>query len=83
MKNLIGILWCILQQVPEAPYNNETQALETKCPEACRSNYPTEQRITLPPVSAACPRPDGGRISPPDGPGIPSRGIEVTNYHND
>jgi len=31
---------------PEAPYNNETQALETKCPEACRSNYPTEQRIT-------------------------------------
>jgi hypothetical protein len=23
------------------------------------------------------------RISPPEGAGIPSRGIEVTNYHND
>jgi spermidine synthase len=33
------------------PYNNETQASETKCTEACRSNYPAKQRITRPPTS--------------------------------
>jgi len=33
------------------PYNNETQASETKCTEACRSNYPAKQRITQPPTS--------------------------------
>jgi hypothetical protein len=27
------------------PYNNETQASETKCTEACRSNYPAKQRV--------------------------------------
>jgi hypothetical protein len=33
------------------PYNNETQTSETKCTEACRSNYPAKQGITRPPTS--------------------------------
>jgi spermidine synthase len=33
------------------PYNNETQVSETKCTEACRSNYPAKQGITRPPAS--------------------------------
>ena len=43
--------WSPLRQEPEAPYNNETQASETKCTEAYRSNYPAKQRIMRPPAS--------------------------------
>ena len=43
--------WSPIRQEPEAPYNNETRASETKCTEACRSNYPAKQGITRPPAS--------------------------------
>ena len=48
-------------QEPEAPFNNETQAPETKCAEACMSNYPAKQRITRPTASyGAIPRLEQG-----------------------
>jgi hypothetical protein len=39
-----------IRQEPEAPSNNETQASETECAEACRSNYPAKQWIKRPPA---------------------------------
>src|SRR5271157_4458289 len=60
--------WSPLRQEPEAPYNNETQASETKCTEACRSNYPAKQRITRPPAcyTAFLPRLKPGDSKPRD-----------------